>query len=340
MDPFDTPKNKILHISFNQDQDCFAVGTETGFYIFESNPVQELFYRDFGAGIGIIAMLHKSNILVLVGGGSHPKYPANKVILWDEGQKKPIAELTFKSAVTGIKIRKEKLIVVLEQRIYVYEIPELRLRDVIDTPFNYQGVCDITYTTPTILILPEKKKGYVKVINYDEATNNEYKAHDSAIGALTLNKDGKLCATASDKGTIIHIHAIEGLVLLQELRRGVEKAEIQCLAFDKDSQWLACTSDRGTVHIYSLVDSFKIVYEGKEEKKDAKPKFNFMKGISSYFNSQKSFAQLRITDSHSMARFGSENTLTVVTYEGRHYTTELNTKTPGECKKYTKKQFL
>ena len=35
----------ILCISYNQDQGCFAVGTESGFSIYNSDPFQEAFSR-------------------------------------------------------------------------------------------------------------------------------------------------------------------------------------------------------------------------------------------------------------------------------------------------------
>ena len=40
--------------------------------------------------------------------------------------------------------------------------------------------------------------------------------------------------------------------LQQELRRGADKAEIYCLAFDARANFLACSSDKGTVHVFKL----------------------------------------------------------------------------------------
>ncbi len=47
--------------------------------------------------------------------------------------------------------------------------------------------------------------------------------------------------------------------LLQEVRRGSEKAEVYSIAFNANSSMLACTSDKGTVHIFRLRDN---VHEG------------------------------------------------------------------------------
>ena len=96
----------VLYVSLNQDHSCFAVGTTNGFYVYSVDPVKERFrkglfpsflfhsfcfhvfclYTEWGMGIGIVEMLERCNILALVGGGDLPKFPKNKVVVWDDFQ--------------------------------------------------------------------------------------------------------------------------------------------------------------------------------------------------------------------------------------------------------------
>lgn len=59
-------------------------------------------------GIGIAELLYRTNILVLVGGGPTPKFPSHKAIVWDDYQNKVVGEITFKSEIKRIKLRKQK----------------------------------------------------------------------------------------------------------------------------------------------------------------------------------------------------------------------------------------
>lgn len=56
----------------------------------------------------MIQMLRQTNILVLVGGGNTPKFPPNKVIIWNDSNNKIISELTFKTDVKNIFLKVER----------------------------------------------------------------------------------------------------------------------------------------------------------------------------------------------------------------------------------------
>lgn len=75
------------------------------------------------------------------------------------------------------------------------------------------------------------------------------------MGALTINADGTLLATASVKGTIIKIFAIEEGDLIQELRRGSGKAAITSIVFHPTLNLIACTSNRTSIHLFEIKKS-------------------------------------------------------------------------------------
>lgn len=53
-------QQSLLSVAFNQDHGCFSCGTQTGFRIYNCDPLKETFRREFdGAGILIVEMLFR-----------------------------------------------------------------------------------------------------------------------------------------------------------------------------------------------------------------------------------------------------------------------------------------
>ncbi|CAJ0634626.1 5978_t:CDS:2, partial [Entrophospora sp. SA101] len=70
-------------------------------------------------------------------------------------------------------------------------------------------------------------------------------AHTGGLSCIAVNGDGSKCASASVKGTLIRVFDSSSGKLLNELRRGVDHAEIYSIAFSKDSSRLCVSSDKG-----------------------------------------------------------------------------------------------
>lgn len=340
--------NELLHIGFNQDYGCFACGTDAGFRIYNCDPFKETFRREFSTGgIGIVEMLFRCNILAIVGGGKNPRYPPNKVMIWDDHQNSCIGELSFRSDVRAVRLRRDRVVVVLTKKVYVYNFADLKLVDHIETVSNERGLCALCPdTSNNVLACPGIQKGHVRVELYDTRKVTLIAAHESELMALSMNNNGTKVATASEKGTLIRVFDAQSGQLLQELRRGAERAIIHCITFNATSSFLACSSDKGTIHVFSLGEAGSSARgsassgSAANEERNEKSSLSFMKNLlPKYFASQWSFAQFRVPETRTICAFGpGSHTLIVVGSEGGFYKTKFEK--GGDCEKTSFSKFI
>lgn len=304
----------------------------------------------------MVVMLYRTNILALVGSEDNPLYNKNKVVIWDDYQKKSLCELKFNQNILNIKLRKDKIVVVCNDKIYLFTLNSFQSFDIIDTGENVHGVIGINYDIDnTIIAYPDKKRGKIKIKNYEKKTNVSIDAHEKLIGNITLTIKGDLMASATEMGTIIRIFDTDNGNLLQEVRRGKEKAHIRCICFEPDLKFIACSSNRGTIHIWSLSTAmvnlkkkFGDIEEDKNNKneidekqeegeqikiKNKKSIFNGLPKIlkREYFNSEFSFAQVRIKEEKSICTFGGDNTIIIICNNGKYYKAKIPLEKGGEC---------
>ncbi|GAB2277472.1 Autophagy- protein 18a [Dionaea muscipula] len=339
----DDPGPTLLSLSFNQDFTCFAVATDRGFRIYNSAPFREIFRRNFpslddpssrggGGGIALVQMLFRCNILALVGGGSNPQYPTNKVMIWDDHQSRCIGELSFRSDVRSVRLRRDRIVVVLLQKVFVYNFDDLKLLHKIDTIENPKGLCEVSIMAHSfVLSCPGLQMGQIRIEHHASKRTKFIMAHDSSIAAMALTQDGMAVATASSKGTLIRVFNTLDGTLMQEVRRGTDRAEIQSLAFSANAQWLAVSSNRGTVHVFSRkvepgtqpgTNVFSAASKSHQSLQSSKSSLSFIKGVlplPKYFNSEWSVAKFYLQEGcRYVVAFGLEkNTVIILGMDGK-----------------------
>lgn len=314
---FKTPK--LLNVAFNQDYSCFAVCTEIGFKVYATYPMELKMERDFTSsrkrkqsidnndhkfngfmkndelnefsGIGIVKMLYKTNYIALVGGGKRPKFPVNKVYIWDDLKQKESIVLEFNTPVLNVHLSRKHIVVILQNLSLVFSFklkPELLYS--FETANNENGISDmVVYENASMFVFPGRVAGQLHIIdinntstvmvskdnnnnineNSDNDNNNDFtfipgerdndrksigliKAHKNPIQCVCLSTNGTMVASASNQGTIIRIHDTKTCSLLYEFRRGVDSATITNMKFSPNNEKLAVLSDKHTLHIYYI----------------------------------------------------------------------------------------
>eukprot|EP00884_Botryococcus_braunii_P006611 jgi/Botrbrau1/15951/Bobra.0260s0012.1 len=197
---------------------------------------------------------------------------------------------------------------------------------------------------------PGLQTGQVRVELYDVRRTKFISAHTSQLACMTISQDGKMLATASERGTLVRIHSTHDGVRLQELRRGADPARIYSIAFSRGERpdWLAVSSDKGTIHVFALEQRQAPqgpCVDGQGEQQPLRNPVSslaFMSGVVPYFGSERSFAQFRLPEeSRCIVGFGpTANTLMIASTGGAFYTVAFDEKKGGLCNQLAYHQFF
>jgi WD40 repeat protein len=162
--------------------------------------------------------------------------------------------LELKAPVLRVRASKEFLVVVLPFQVVTYKMgnpaQKIQAYDTVENPF---GLCSFEQN---IVAMPGANSGQVRIVRLVDGNLNPrvtlIPAHTGYLRAIALNKQADKVATASEKGTIIRLWAVESGTKIGEFRRGIDEAAIFSMAFSPCDSMLAVTSDKSTLHVFDL----------------------------------------------------------------------------------------
>ncbi|KAI8854304.1 WD40-repeat-containing domain protein [Chytridium lagenaria] len=240
----------LLFVNFNQDASCISVGSRLGYRIYNVDPFGKC-YGKLDGGIGVVEMLFCTSLVALVGAGEQPAFSPRRLQITNTKRQSTICELTFVTAILAVKLNRKRLIVVLEEHIYIYDISNMKLLHTIDTSPNPNAIVTLSPSSENcFLAYPPNTSGASGELLLFDAINlqavNIISAHKSPLSFVSFSFDGTMVATASDKGTVIRVFSVPQGQKLFQFRRGTYAARIYSISFDLSNTYLAVSSDTDT----------------------------------------------------------------------------------------------
>ncbi|XP_018653187.1 LOW QUALITY PROTEIN: putative wd-repeat protein [Schistosoma mansoni] len=240
--PTDSGNSGILFVGFNQDYGCFAVGMQNGFRIFNCDPLKQLERYEIILVNAVKVytfspspqLIFESNTCSNPSGLCYVCQSVDNPLVVFPGRRPGVVSLVHIGN-TGSNVN-------LNNNANNNNSGNITNNNSNTTTNNNIGS---TNTISINTICPSST-------NATNMPPRQIIAHENPLASITLNRDGYLLATASQKGTLIRIFSTKDCTLLHELRRGTSQATITSLSFNKDSDLLCVTSERGTAHIFCL----------------------------------------------------------------------------------------
>lgn len=253
-------QSNVQFITFNQDFSSIAIGTKTGYNLYELgddiDQLQKKFQDNEHTDICIVERLFSSSLLVIVS-----LLSPRKLRLYHIKKRTEISIHSYTNTILSVKLNRKRLIICLEDQLYIHSLKDdLDVKWVIrNIPANPNGLFALSPREERCYLAypASQKSGEVQIFDTVELKNKILiPAHDNPLAALSFNQQGTMLASASEKGTVIRVHDVDEGQCLYEFRRGYARCvDIYSLSFSLDSLFLAASSSTETVHIFKLDQS-------------------------------------------------------------------------------------
>ncbi|CAH2352382.1 autophagy-related protein 18 [[Candida] railenensis] len=273
------PNTSVNYITFNQDSSCVAVGLSNGYKIFNcknsssttnatsasssSSQHSDSHNTAFGKcfqhrkeeSVGIIEMLYCTSLLAIVSQGDELGSSPRKLRIINTKRNSTICDLTFPTTILRVKLTKQRMIVLLEEQIYIYDITTMKLLHTIETSPNLNGLitlslencdsmgnCYLAYPSPPKSITHDSL--LATGINTNGGSNSIHANIQSVSN--TPNRVGDVI--------IFNVNTLQPLSVIE-----AHKSTLAAICLSNDGTLLATASDKGTIiRVFSVETGVKL----------------------------------------------------------------------------------
>ena len=253
----DNDKDDLInYYNFNEDGSCISIGTKLGFKIVTCEPFSRYHHRKFGRGIGIVEMYQSSNIIALTGSEINSKYPANKLIIWDDNKEEIIKEIRVSSKIRIIKIIKNILFIVNDVKIYIFNFENLSLINSYEIFSNEKELISFSVNKNIKIAYISKNQKQIILENIDIKKQIKIKNDYEELKYIYIhfNIKGDIIAGAMEGK--INLYKTSNGELIREINNDyLSKRKINCISFsDKDNYLAVSTLDNnsGRINIFDI----------------------------------------------------------------------------------------
>ena len=248
-----------------------------------------------------------------------------------------ISELNFVTAVLGVRMNRQRLLVCLENKIHVYDMGNLKQLHTVETAPNPRGLFTLSPNADvnSFAAYPGSKQTG-EVVIMDTLTNHAISvvtAHYSPLACMAFNYDGTMLATASDKGTVIRVFAVPEGTKMYTFRRGSYPTTVYGVSFNLSSSLLCCSCASGTIHIFK-VDGSASSAQGVAAQASSVVRAYLPETIGDMWEPERNFAHVKVKpDLANVAAINSLNSAVhVLSADGVFASYALDATNGGECK--------
>jgi len=205
-----------------------------------------------------VEMLFGTSLLAIVGTGEQRAMSPRRLCLFNTKTRQSKRDLNFKTSILAVRLNMKRLVVVLQDRTFVYDLNSTTILEEIETVPNTKGLCAFAPNSEECyLALPAStSKGSALVYKTSQPELIcQIDAHQAPLAAMVFSSNGMYLATASEKGTMVRVHLVAQATKSHSFQRGTYPSTIYSLAFSPSVDLpdvLVATSSSGSLHLFFL----------------------------------------------------------------------------------------